>query len=218
MLHSLISLQLKVNPGVDAALAEVAVERAIVAELLEQLAKVAEVGADAVGRHGRILPPLPGVLLAGDAGGRAQARLADFPQVFFLGLVVEELHGRRVAHPLQMLHQLAGLVVRFVLALTAELDQEPAPPFGQQGDVPGVDALLLHVSHEDVVESLQPGRLELHDLRDVVPRAVDVGVAKNQDRLDGRAVDQVQGGLQDRDARPLGARECPGDVEPLLRQ
>ncbi len=99
VLHALVGLQLEVDPGVDAALAEVAVERAVVAVLLEQLAEVAEVRADAVGRHGGIFPPLPGVLLAGNAGGRPQARLADLPQVLFLRLVVEQLHRRRVGSP-----------------------------------------------------------------------------------------------------------------------
>ena len=52
----------------------------------------------------------------------------------------------------------------------------------------------------------------------MVARAVDVGIAEHQDRLDGRAVDQVEARLQDRDARPLGARQRPGDVEALLGQ
>ena len=52
----------------------------------------------------------------------------------------------------------------------------------------------------------------------MVPRAVDVGIAEHQQRLDGRAVDQVQAGLQDGDARPLRARQRPGDVEALLGQ
>ena len=146
MLDALVGLQIEVDPGVDAALAEVAVERAVVAEFLEQLAEVAEVGADAIGRDGRVLPALPGVLLAGDAGGRPEARLADLPQVLFLGLVVEELHRRRVGHRLQAVHQLAGLVVGLFLGLAAELDQEPAAPFGQQRDVLRVNALLLHVA------------------------------------------------------------------------
>ena len=164
MLDALVGLQLEVDPGVDAALAEVAVKRAVVAELLEQLAEVAEVGADAVGGDGGVLPALPGVLLARDAGGGPQARLADLPQVLLLGLVVEELHRRRVAHLLQVVHQLVRLVVGFLLGLAAELDQQPAAAFGQQGDVLGVDALLLHVGDEDVVQPLQAGGLELQDL------------------------------------------------------
>ena len=71
---------------------------------------------------------------------------------------------------------------------------------------------------QDVVQPLQAGRLELQDLRDVVARAVDVGVAEHQQRLDRRAVDQVQAGLQDGDARPLRARQRPGDVKPVLGQ
>ena len=127
------------------------------------------------------------------------------------------IDGRILAF-FEALHQLAGLVVGLLLALAAELDQQPAAPFGQERDVLRVDALLLHVVDEDVVEPFQPGRLGLQDLGDVVAGAVDVGIAEHQQRLDGRAVDQVQARLQDGDARPLRAREGPGDVEALLGQ
>ena len=68
---------------------------------------------------------------------------------------------------------------------------------------------------EDVVHPLQPGRLELHDLRDVVAGRVDVGIAEHQDRLDGRAGDQVQARLQDGDARPLRAGEARATWKPF---
>ena len=99
---------------------------------------------------------------------------------------------------LQAVHQLAGLVVGLLLGLAAELDQQPAAALGQQRDVLRVDALLLHVVDEDVVEPLQADRLELQDLRDVVAGAVDVGIAEHQERLARRAADQVQGRLQHR--------------------
>jgi hypothetical protein len=96
VLHALVGLQLEVDPGVDAALAEVAVERAAVAELLKQFSEVAEIGADAVGRDGGVFPTLPRVVRTRDAGGRPQARLADLPEVLLLRLVIEQLHRRRV--------------------------------------------------------------------------------------------------------------------------
>ena len=92
-------LQIEVDPGVDATLAEVAVKRAAVVVLREQLAQVAQVVPHPIGWDGRIFPALPRIFFAGNARRGTQAGFADFPEVFFLGLVVEQLHGRRVARP-----------------------------------------------------------------------------------------------------------------------
>ena len=52
--------EVEVDARVHATLAEVAVQRAAVPVLVEQLAEVAQVLAQSLGRHGRVLPPLPG--------------------------------------------------------------------------------------------------------------------------------------------------------------
>ncbi len=92
MPDALDRLQIEVDPRVDTPLAEVSIQGAVVAVLLEELAEVDEVILELVGMDGRVLPPLPGVLVAGDPRGCAEARLPHFPQVLLLGLVVEELH------------------------------------------------------------------------------------------------------------------------------
>src|SRR5205085_8160901 len=71
-----LALQVEVPARVDAPVAVVAVERALVAVLAGELADVPEVLPEALGRHRRVLPALVGVRLARDEGGRAEARLA----------------------------------------------------------------------------------------------------------------------------------------------
>ena len=77
-------LQVEVRARVDAALAVVAVERALVAVLAGELAEVAQVVAEPLRRDGRVLPALLRVGLAGDERGRAETRLAHLPDVLLL--------------------------------------------------------------------------------------------------------------------------------------
>ena len=92
------------------------------------------------------------------------------------------------------------------------------PPVGQQRDVLGMDVLLLHVLDEDVVEPFQADRPGFEDLRDVVARAVDVGVAEHQQRPGPAGWGPGAAGLEDGDAGALRADERPGDVEAVLGQ
>src|SRR5206468_9686851 len=116
--------QVEVPAGVDAALAVVAVERALVAVLVRELGETPQVFAEALGRDGRVLPALVRVLLARDEGRGAEPRLAHLPDVLLAGRVVVELHRRRrPAVLLQVAHEGARLLVRLLLRLAAELDQ-----------------------------------------------------------------------------------------------
>src|SRR6478752_7083978 len=87
--------QVEVPASVDAALAVVAVERALVAVLVGELREAAEVLAEPLGRDGRVLPTLVRVLLAWHERGRAEARLAHLPDVLLAVGVVIQLHPRR---------------------------------------------------------------------------------------------------------------------------
>src|SRR5262249_47418727 len=117
---------------VHAALAVMAVERAPVAVLLRELRQAAEVLADPFGRNGRVLPALVRVRPAGDEGGCAEPRLAHLPDVLLAFRVVVELDpGRRPAVPLEVAHQRARFLVRLLLRLAAELDQQPALSVGE---------------------------------------------------------------------------------------
>ena len=114
------------DAAVDAALAEMAVEGSDQAELVEQLAELPEIVADLVGPDRRVLPSGPGQGKAGNIRGCAQARLAHLPDLLFLGVVIVELHGRRLFAASERVHAPAGVPVRFLFAPAAELDHEPA--------------------------------------------------------------------------------------------
>src|SRR6185312_11329921 len=68
--------EIEVPASVDAALAVVAVEGALVAVRLRELREPSQVLAEPLGRNGRVLPTLVRVLLARDEGGRAEPGLA----------------------------------------------------------------------------------------------------------------------------------------------
>src|SRR5438309_10517450 len=122
-----ITLEVEVPACVDAAVAVMTVERTLVAVLVGELADVAQIAAQTLGRNRRILPTLVCIRLAGDEGGRAQSGLSDIPHVCLLVLIVIELHVlRRALALLQSRHQLPGLLVSLVLRLAAELDEQEA--------------------------------------------------------------------------------------------
>jgi hypothetical protein len=110
------------------------------------------------------------------------------------------------------------LRVGLLPVLPAELDDEPALPFRHQVHVLRVHADRLHVLDEDVVDSLEPGRLVLQHLWNLVGGLELAVPAEHEQRLVLRARDQVHRRLEHRDARALGADERRGDVEVVLRQ
>src|SRR5690348_18381809 len=77
-------LQVEADPRMDAALAEVAVQRRAVVVALIQLAQVADVVGDPLGRDRGVLPSRPVILAVGRERGGAEAALADLPQLLAL--------------------------------------------------------------------------------------------------------------------------------------
>src|SRR5437016_12430877 len=71
---ALLGAQTEIPAAMDAAIAEMAVERAVVAIALGERVKLAQIIAGAVGRHGGILPALPSIGMAGDEGRGAEPR------------------------------------------------------------------------------------------------------------------------------------------------
>src|SRR5574337_1484743 len=120
-LDPIASEQVEVDAGVDAALAEVAVEGGEIAVFIEQLVEVAQVAAELFWGHAGILPALPGVWLAGDEDGGTQCGFADGPELARFPWIIAELHGDVVSGLLEIHHQGAGAVVGLALAFAAEL-------------------------------------------------------------------------------------------------
>ncbi|HEX6481648.1 MAG TPA: hypothetical protein VF043_22630, partial [Ktedonobacteraceae bacterium] len=97
--------QVEVNPVVDAALPEVAVEGGGVIIAFNQPGVISQVAAQLIGWDSRVLPAFPVVMLTGDDGGRTQAGFAYHPDFGRLLRLIEELHGRWVRLAPHLLHQ-----------------------------------------------------------------------------------------------------------------
>src|SRR5437868_3727653 len=105
MLDAPGSFEVEVDPCVYASLAEMAVQIPLVAELVEELAELAEVRADVVRRDRGVLPAFPRDLLSRHVRGRAQARAPHSPDLLLVLGVVVELHRRSVGPLVESLHE-----------------------------------------------------------------------------------------------------------------
>src|SRR5580704_7627346 len=91
-------LQIEVEARVDAGMAEVSVERALVAERRHHFAKIAKISAETSRFDGGIFPSFPVERFTGNVRSCAETRLADFPDALGLRARVKlHLRGSRVA-------------------------------------------------------------------------------------------------------------------------
>ena len=125
--------QIEIDARVNAALAEMPVERAAVAVLFEELSQIAQIAAELVGRNGGILPAFPRDRLAGHARGRAEPRLAHLPHELFLARDrrTASSTGRSACCSSAAIAR-ARVRVALLVRLAAELDEQPAAAVGQQ--------------------------------------------------------------------------------------
>ncbi len=213
--HPISAPQFERYAGVDAGLPEVPVQRGLIGvepELVQKLAKVAQVVAQPVRGHSRILPARPGAVLSGGVGGRTQSRLAQFDEFRLRLRVVEELDVRLVRRAFERVQQLMCLLIRLVAALTAELDGQPArTPRQPVGGRPSEPGPLLHLQ-QSAVHSLQQPWVVLQDLRYGVAGCRDGGVSENHHAVELGLRYQGQLRVQDGDERALGAHQCPAHV------
>ena len=124
------ALEIEVHPGVDAALAEVAVVDAPVPVVVEDLLEVAKVGAELVRMDGGVLPVALGVHVPRGAAV-ADGALAHLPRADILGLV-EQSPARRSAARRRAPRAPRGPLGRRVGIVLAELEVQPRPPVREQ--------------------------------------------------------------------------------------
>ena len=129
--HALCGFEIVVHARVHAGVAEVSVERAVVVEGLHQLAQLAEVGAEFLGRDRGIFEAFPAQRFAGHVRSHAQARLADIPDAARLARIDEEVHVGRSGGAVENFHQVPRLGFGLVGRAGAELDHQPASAFRQ---------------------------------------------------------------------------------------
>ncbi len=160
--------EIEVDARVHAALAEMAVQVAGIAVLVEQLAQLAQIAAQVFWRHRRIFPAFPSDRLVRHVRGCAQPSLAHLPDLLFHRRVVVQLHRRRVLLLLERIHQPPRLRVGLVLVGAAELHQQPAGAGRKQLEIPRMQVHRLHVGHQPVVHAFQRDRPGSHHFRHMV--------------------------------------------------
>ena len=73
-----MGFQIEINARMDAALAEMPIQVASIVKFIQQLAKIAQICADLIRRHGSIFPAFPRNLFIGHVRGGPQAGFAHF--------------------------------------------------------------------------------------------------------------------------------------------
>ena len=181
-------------------------------------AQVAQVGAELLGRHGRVLPALPARRRARDARGGAERGFAQPPD----GCASVAGSSYRAT---------AGGCGRLRRGPRAPAPRPP-PPAGPRRRIrpaasrrPAAGAALLRMyarapelRQQVVHPTSSADRAETPGRRHVVGRLVDVGIAEDEPGPGRRAVHEARRWLRGRHARALGAHERAGDVEAVFGQ
>ena len=194
------------------------VEVANVMVAIQQFSQIAQVAAEPVGRDRRVLPAFPRRMVARDVRRGPEARLAHLPDLLLVDAVVE--HARRWGAPLllQIVEHPAGVRVRLLPRVAAELHEQPPATRRQLLQRVFADADVPHIADQPIVHAFQADRLVLEDLRHLVGCRIDVGIAEHHQCPRPRAVDETDRRLEHGHARALAADERARDVEPLFRQ
>src|SRR5690242_16261275 len=120
-------LDIEIDPGVDAALAEVAVERADIAKFEIKLFQIAKIAAELGRRDRRVFPAFPILLLTRNVRGGAEAGLPNCPDLFFFIRIVEELHGWSTPARSQSRHQRSSSGIALGASFAAKFNQQETP-------------------------------------------------------------------------------------------
>ena len=209
------ALQVEIDAHVDAAVAEVAVERSLIVIFVEQLANIAEIRAHFFRGDGGIVPAFPFGRRARCGGGGAHAGFADSPQNGgFRGGV--DAHGGGIRAFLQARHELLRETLGVFRIVGAEFDQENAAALGNEIET-GLIFLAQVVDHGGF-KAFEADGAELKNFGDMVGGLEGVRVTEAEQRAVLRTVDQVELGFENRYAGALGADERARDVESVFRQ
>ncbi len=179
---------------------------------LQQRVELAQVRAQVLRRHGRVLPAAVRGLLKAHPG-QARAVGPDLPELRGAdGVVDDPAFGRRGA-----LDDRLGPGADLGGVVADDLEEHPAVPRGQHAD--GVGPVLRHHHIDDAaVEALARRGAEVEQVGDVITGVRHGGVAQRDHQPVRRIRDEPHGGADDHAQGSLGAREELRRVEPALGQ
>ena len=212
-------LQVEVHARVDAGVAEVAVERAVVAEVVHHLAQVAKIGAEFFGRDRGVFPAFPVQRFAGNMRSDAEAGFANIPDALGLLAGVQRACSAESALRSSAVDQASGACdsASDRVAPPNSTISHP-PPSGSRASPSELTPLRAVVVDQKVVKAFEANGFVLHNLRDVIGALINVGTADDQQHARRRTLDQAAGGFKNGDAGAFGTDECAGDVKAIFRE
>ncbi len=204
----------------DAAVAEVAVERGLVAMAVDQRLELPQVIAEAQRIDRGIFPSDDGIGFVGVDGQRGGGGrgFADGPDALAHRRVGDQPRGRCGRPAGIVSNQCLGLCARGLDRCCAELDHDPGIARRQQRDVGAAQPALAQAADDAFVEALGGDRLGGENFRNRVAGLVNVGEAKHQDHPRLRTGHQPGFCFQGDDAGAFGADQRAGDVEAVFWQ
>src|SRR5262245_59366100 len=137
------AFQVEIDTSMDAATTKVAVERTVVAVLVEKRSKLPKVAAEFVWRDRGVFPSFPRVRLSGNARSRAEAGFANFPDQLLLSRVVVHFHRGRSLTPAQVPHHPLGFLIGFLGSLASEFNEKETFAVREKLEISHVQSLLL---------------------------------------------------------------------------
>src|SRR5215469_16898481 len=132
------SFKVEVKSNMHAAIAKMTVKRTPIAELVDERVEVAQIAADVVGVHCRVLPPLVVVLFPWDLRGGAQPFFPKVPNILLQHAIVQQLVAGSARVLIEVVQQPARRFVSLLLSRSAKLDEKPGSPIGQKIQVLGM--------------------------------------------------------------------------------
>ena len=204
----------------DAAIAEVAIERGLITVAVDQRLKLAQILAKAQGVHRCIFPADIGIraVTFKRQCGRRGAGFADVPDGFlFCGINHQPVAGGIGATGV-MINQRLRLRDCGVHRVGAKFNHDPRLARRQLGDIRGFETALLQAADNAVIKTLGGDRAKGQDFRHRVACAVNVRITEHQHHAFARAMYEFCFCLQRQRACAFGADQRARDVETVFRQ
>ena len=215
-----MGLEVERDARVDAAVAEMAVERGLIIEAVDQLLELAQIIAEPQRIDRGVFPAdrRIGRCRVERQRGRRGAGFADRPDRSLLRGVGNQPCARRIGFAHVMIEQRLRLRGRCFNRVGAEFRHDPRAAFRQPRDVVEPQAARAQAADDAFVEPLGRNRPERQELRHRIARAIDVGEAEHQQHARRRTLYEFCLRLQRERAGALAADQRARNVETVLRQ
>jgi len=209
------AFQVETHAHVNAAVAEMPVERGLVAVFVEKLADIAEIGAHFFRSDRSVIPAFPFRRRSRRRCCRARAGFAYLPNPLGLAVVVKTNVGFswRLSEEIR---EFESQLLSLVRIIAPKFDEQDASSVGKQFEIGR--ALLAESINDAAFKSFEPDGTEFEDRRNLFGGDENVRVAQsNQGSVLG-TVNQPQFGFEDGDASAFSPDESARYMEAIFGQ